>query len=228
MSIFLDVLTVAVFVIVIYRAYKIGLLRALFDFLGFIVSFGVAIIFSGPVGDWLDKTFFSKLVQGTVEHFATSGSESNKQFFTNLIGTLPQTVGNSLSGINSALGKFGSDAMKNLANSVSMPLSAIISRSIAFFAILIACLIIIGIVSHLTEIIRHFPVISTLNAFGGIIIGVVEAVIAMFVVSTLISLFISLMALQKNPPITAASVNATFVYKYIQNMNPLTGMLLKK
>jgi uncharacterized membrane protein required for colicin V production len=228
MSIFLDVLTVAVFIIVIFRAYRIGLLRALFDFLGFIVSFGVAMIFSDPVGRWLDKTFLSKFVRGTVEHFATSGSAGNKQFFTNLIGTLPQTVGNSLSGFNSELGKIGSDAMKNLVGSVSMPLSALISRGIAFFVILVVCLIAIGIISHLTEIIRHFPVIKTLNAVGGGLIGVVEAIIAMFVISTLVSLVISLMALQKNPPITIATVNATHIYKYIQNMNPLTSMLLKK
>lgn len=228
MSIFLDVLTVAIFVFVIFRAYKIGLFRALFDFLGFIVSFGVAIIFCGPLGSWLDQTFFSKLIRGTIEHYATSGSEGNKQFFNNLIGSLPQTIGNSLSGVNASLGKIGSDAIKNLVSSVSMPLSALISRSLAFFALFVVCLIAIGIVSHLTEIIRHFPMISTVNALGGALIGVVEAVIVMFVISTLISLLISLLALQKNPPITTASVNATHVYKYIQNMNPLTGMLLKK
>lgn len=228
MSIFLDVATVAIFIFVIYRAYKKGLIRTLIDMLGFIVSCVVAFFISKPVGQWIDQKFLNKFITGTITQFVKASGENNARFFNNLIGSFPGTVNKSLSGINSKLGELGEKAMNQAIQAVSVPLSSLISHSIAFFVILIICLVAIRFIARFSDIVKHMPVVRTLNGLGGAAIGVAEAVLIMFLLSTLLNIVISFMALQKDPPLTSATVNSTYVYKYIYNVNPLTTLLLKK
>ena len=231
MSIFLDILTVAVFIVTIYHAYKKGLVRTLIEFVGFIASFVVAFLLSNPLGQWIGNAFLNKFVSSSVTKLATSSGTSDTSgtaFLLKLASGLPGAVDKTLTGINAGLGTLGAKAMTSVITAVSVPLASLISRSIAFFIILIVCLVAIKIVAHISDIVRHMPVIGTINALAGAAIGVAEAVLVMFVLSTLLSLTISLMALQKNPPITNATINSTYVYKYVNNINPLTGMLLKK
>jgi len=227
MSVFLDVLTVAVFIVVIYRAYKKGLIRTLVELVGFIAACVAAFLLSNPVGQWINKAFISRFVSGSITQFAKSGSESNTAFFTKLVDSLPVTVNKSLSGINTSLGTLGEKAMTQVINAVSVPLSSLISRCIAFFILLIICLVAIKIIANLSDIVKHMPIIGALNAIGGAAIGIAEAVLVMFLLSTLLSIAVSLMALQKNPPISTSTINSTYVYKYVYNVNPLTSMLLK-
>ena len=228
MSIFLDVLTVVVFIVIIYRAYKKGIIRALIDLVGFAASFVVAFLLSEPIGKWIAGNFLNKLVSGTIKKNTTSSSAANGKFIAKLVGGIPDSIDKSLTAINVNLGSLGAKAMKSVVDAVSVPLASLISRGIAFFVILAICLVIVKILAHFSDIVRHLPVLGTLNALAGAAIGIVEAVIIMFVLCTLITLSISLMALQKNPPITKSTTDSTHIYKYIQNINPLTGMLLKK
>lgn len=228
MSIFLDALTVIVFIVVIYRAYKKGIIKALIDLVGFAASFVVAFLLSEPIGKWIAHNFLNRLLSGQIKQHTTSDSAANREFFIKLVGGIPESIGKSLTGINANLGLLGAKAMKSVTDAVSVPLASLISRGIAFFIILILCFAVVKMLAHLSDFVRHLPVIGTLNALAGAAIGIVEALIVMFVLCTLVTLFISLMALQKNPPVTKATTDSTYIYKYIQNINPLTGMLLKK
>lgn len=224
----LDIITVVVFIIVIYKAYRRGLVRALIEIAGFAVAFVVSFLLSDTVGQWINKVFLSRFVKGSITNLVKTSGKSNTEFFNKLVSNLPETVSKTLTGVNSNLGKLGGKAATEFTSSVSQPLSLMISRGIAFFILLAVCAIAIGIIAHMSDIVKRIPVIGTLNALAGAGVGVIEAIIIMCLLSTLMTLVISVMALQKNPPITQSTINSTQVYKYISNINPITGMLLKK
>lgn len=228
MSFFLDVITVAVFILVIYRAYRKGLIKTLIEMAGFIVSCLAAVCLSNPIGDWIDKKYFNELVTGLVTKFVKTSGENNLKFFTGLLGSFPGAVNKSLSGINAMIGKASEKAMTQVISRISAPVSASISRSISFFAILSVCFIAIRLLARFSDVVKRMPIIRTLNGLGGAAIGIIEAVLVMFVFSTLLNIVISFMALQKNPPLTSSTINSTYIYKYIYNVNPLTTLLLKK
>jgi uncharacterized membrane protein required for colicin V production len=228
MSLFLDALTVIVFIVVIFHAFKRGLIRALIELAGFAAAFAVAYLLSNPAGQWIANTFLNKFVSGSITQLAASSGKSNAAFFTKLVGSLPGIFEKTLTGINANLGTLGAKAMAELVKAVSMPLASLISRGIAFFVILAVCLVVVGMVAHLSDTVARMPVIGVLNSLAGAGVGILEALIIMFFISTLLALIISLMALQKNPPISVSTINSTQIYKYINNINPLTGMLLKK
>ena len=221
MSLFLDVLTVVVFIFVIYRAYKKGIIRALIEFVGFIASFVAAFFLSLPFGNWISNIFIYKFVNGRVTKLAKSGSITSSPFFKSFAGSVPKTIEKVLSETNSNLGALGEKAMKSIIEAVSVPVSALISREIAFFIILIVCFIVIRFIARASDVIRHVPVVGTLNSLAGAAVGIAEAFIIMFIICTLLSIAISLMALQKNPPVTNSVIDTTYIYKYINNINPL-------
>ncbi len=229
MGLFLDVLTVLVFIVTIYHAYKKGLVRAIIEFLGFIVAFAISYVLSAPFGEWINKTFLNKYVHGSIAQMtASNGNTAQSAAFTQMISQMPASIGNSLKNISSGLGSVGSKAAEGIISAVTMPLASVISRGIAFFILLMLCLVAVNLVVRLSDGIVHIPVIKTVNALGGAVVGIFEAMLIMFFISTLIALLISFMALSKNPPITSSTVNATHVYKYVNDVNPLTGILLKK
>lgn len=228
MSIFLDVITVAVYIIVIYHAYRKGLVRAVIEFAGFIISYVIAFMLSNPLGLWIDNAFLNKFVHGSLTQLASGGNTSKTgafdQILKNTTGAMPKMFQN----LNLGISNVGAKASSAIIDAVSMPLASILSRVIAFFIILALCLTAVGIVARLSDGIFRIPVISTVNSIGGAVIGIFEAMFLMFLISTLFSLMISLFALQKNPPVTMSNVNQTYIYKYVNNMNPLNSMLLKK
>jgi uncharacterized membrane protein required for colicin V production len=229
MGIFLDVLTVAVYIIVICHAYRKGLIRAVIEVVGFVAAFVISYLLSQPLGVFIDNTFLNKLVHGSLIQFAaTQSGAAQTVFLTQIMSQLPNTMSKGLQSLDLGMSSLGSNAAVAIANSVSMPLASILSRWIAFFIILLICLTIVGFVARLSSAVVHIPVIGTLNAIGGAVVGLIEAMIIMFFISALVSLLITLFALQKNPPITSQIVNSTYVFKYVHNINPLTGMLLNK
>lgn len=228
MSTFLDILTVIVFIIAIYRAYRKGFVRALVEILGFAAAFVVSFFLSEPLGNFIDNAFLKNFIHSSVSQIAKSGSQKNADLFAKIAGSIPSAVEKSLSGINEGLGQIGKTAMDNVVNAVSVPLAQLISRGIAFFLILIVCFTVIQMAAHMSSAFSRVPVFGSLNALAGAAIGIAEAFLIMFFISTFISIAISLCSLQKNPPLTTAVINSTSVYKYIHNINPITGMLLKK
>ena len=228
MAVILDVITVLVYIIVIYHAYKRGLLRAVINVVGFIASFVISFLFCQPLGNWIDSAFLNKFVHGSLSQLNSSQSgASSAAFFQQLISTMPAAMSKSLQDATPQLKSIGQKTAASVIDAVSAPLSSVLSRGIAFFVILALCLVLVGFLARISDAVVHIPILGKLNSIGGAVVGIFEAMIVMLIISTLLSLVISLMAIQKNPPITNSTVNSTYIYKYVHNINPLTGMLLK-
>jgi uncharacterized membrane protein required for colicin V production len=221
MSIFLDVMTVFVFIVIIYRSYKRGIIKTIINFVGCIASFVMAYFLSLPLGNWLNTTFVYKYVSGKIMEAAKSNDLINSQFFKDFVGSVPKTIEKALYATNSTLGALGEKVLKSVVEAVAVPLSQLISREIAFFIILFVCLIIISIIVRASDVIRRVPVIGTLNALAGAAVGVAEAFILMFIICAFVSIMLSFMSLQKNPLFTSSVIDSTHIYQYINNINPL-------
>lgn len=224
-SILFDVATVAIIALTVYEGYKRGLLKTVISIAGLILACLAAFIISNPVGDAINSSCMNKIVTGTLTKTVKSGSGD---FLSKIIGSIPNTVGTSLSGISKNLGDASEKAVSEAISAVCAPVSSIVSRCIAFIIILIICIIAIRVIAHFSDVLKHIPIVGTLNAVGGAVVGVIKAFLIMFLISTVVSVSVSVMALGKNPVITQKTIESTYIYKYIDNMNPLTRMLLNK
>ncbi|HEX2937386.1 MAG TPA: CvpA family protein [Ruminiclostridium sp.] len=227
MSFLLDAVTAIIFIVIIFGAYKKGFVRSLIELLGTVVSIIIAFQLSFPFGNWIDGTFMQKFVNNSITRLVSNNGNNSNEVINQLLSAVPKAAETTLSSLNNGLGTLGSKALEAVISAVSVPLSSLISRSMAFFIIFALCMVLLGIIAHATDVIFKLPVIGSINSLAGAVIGFVEAVIVIFIISAVISFSVSFFSLQKNPVITSNTIESTHIFKYINNINPLSGMLLK-
>jgi uncharacterized membrane protein required for colicin V production len=222
MSIIFDVLTVIIIIAIIWSSAKKGLVRSVIELAGYIASLIVAAVLSIPVGNWiylhLLKTFFDNQAAGYISSLTGGAREAFGQFLTQY---------NLSSDLLSGAAKSSGDALNGAVMSGVGAIGQIVGRGIAFVIIFLVCMILVRIIARLANIINRLPVIRGVNKFGGALIGVVKAALVMFVLCTIIAFMIPLFAVQKNPPFTNTTINNTYLFKYIYQVNPVKGILLK-
>jgi uncharacterized membrane protein required for colicin V production len=224
MNVIFDVLTVGIIVAVIWSSAAKGFVRSVIELCGYIASFIVAGIFSIPVGNWiyehLLKTAFYNGASGYIQTLTGAAEQSFKQF---LIDYHLNTD------ILSNAAKSGNDAVNSaIVKDLVAPMGSIIGRGIAFIVIFILCFALVRILAHVGDIINKLPVIRSINRLGGAAIGVVKAALIMFVICTIVAVLIPVFAVQKDPPFTNTTINSTYVFKTIYQVNPVKDILFKK
>lgn len=225
MNYLLDLVTVGVFILTVFFAYKRGFISAIIHFVGFLLAYLLAFVVSNPLGQAIDSSCMNKIVSGVVSGSVKSGGSD---FFSKIIGSIPSTVGNSLSGLSKTLGSESEKAISGLISAISAPISMMISRCIAFIVIFIIAIVAIRVIEHFSRLLKHVPIIGTLNSLLGGIVGIFEALLIMFLISTLVSISVSFASFDKKPWVSKNTIQSTYIYKYIDSMNPLTQMLLRK
>lgn len=230
MSLFLDVLTIAVLVFTVYRAFRRGLLRAVIELAGSIAAFLFAGWASAHVGAWLNRAFMNRYVHGTLKQAVSTYAGAGKEAFlqklvSQLTGAFTETkAAHALASLHLNV----ADAGKEMVSTLSMPLAQALSDTLAFCAVLALCFVAVGILARFSDAVFHVPLIGPLNALAGAAAGLLEAMLLLFFISTLVSLSLSFLALGKNPPFTEKQVQATHVYKYVEQINPVTHFLSGK
>ncbi|CDZ24550.1 putative membrane protein [[Clostridium] cellulosi] len=222
MSFVLDAAVVFIFISIVFRSYKRGFIRTAVGLVGTIAAYIIAFEFSYPLGNWIDSTFMQKYVNNTINGLASSNGVNSTGVFS--VSKSPASSGANFTDI---LTQFSSKAIDALISAASVPLSTLISRCIAFFIILSACMFVVETIIRMLDSIFKFPVLNPLNSIAGAAVGVIEAVIILAILSTLLSLILSLCSLQGNQLISINTIESTHIFKYVYNVNPLTYKLLK-
>lgn len=253
MRIFLDAAVVFIFIATVYYSYRKGLVRSLIEFFGFALSFLVSLALSNPLGRWIGNTFFLNFAQKQAQAYVSSaiGSAVNDpvKFFANAGNMVKQILSGlginidvlqSQQGLGSLLSQLqgggtdiagklaGTQAAKNIVNTIAATIAFDIGRCIAFVLLFAVCSVLVGIFARMSNVVFHIPVLGTVNALGGAAIGIFKAVIFLFIFSFFVMIFESFSSFQKNPIINQKIIDQTYIYKYVQNVNPLTKLLLKK
>lgn len=224
MSFIIDVVTVIIFISIVFHAYRKGFIRTLIEFVGTILSYVVAYKLSFPFGNWIDGNFINKFVNNEVGNNVKYATGSSSGLFSNFFGSIPQSVTKIFT---QAGDTFTAKATDSVVSAVSAPVSLFISRCIAFFVILAVCFFLLRLLSHLFVGVRRIPLIGKLNSLAGALIGILEAIVVLFIFCMILDFVISLETLGGHSFITSDVINATHIFKYINEANPLTGMLLK-
>lgn len=241
MAILLDVIVVAIIVITVLVCSKKGFIKSVFDMLQFAASVVAAIVFKGALASFIMTTTFYKNAYETILHKISEAlknvgskiidpSEIIDAFKTqnpDLVKFL-ESMGTSLedtklavqSTANAENGKFAELA----AQSIIEPVMESIAHIIAFIIIFIAAFILLEIAEHLLELVFDLPVLNTFNLAGGIIIGILCAILYA-------SLFVAVTApFVSNPEMLGGMWDAgvaekTVVYSFIRDNNILSFLV---
>lgn len=206
----IDILIAVVFVVFIIIGYKKGLLKSLYGIAALAASIIIAytlypyikdIMFGGVFGDWVRSMVQTKYVDPGL----TSNSLSNSA----LPEYMQSMVATGRIGISSALTMFFSDLVLNI---------------LAFIAVFIVTRILIAILGKVLHLISKLPVIHFFDKIGGILFGLIESLLILYLVFAAVY---AVTPLRENPA-AKAYINDSTLAKMMYENNPMVKLVMPK
>lgn len=237
MAIALDVIPVLIVLFTVLRAASKGFIRAIFDMLKFAISVICAIIFKNGLAGIIMKSGIYDKAGETLQYELTAaisraGANISSQEMLNAFKNenpnlvkLIESMGADLEKTRQAVESAALTGSENLAEiaaeHILAPTMESIAHVIAFAMIFVAAFLILWIAESILDTIFGLPVLNTLNRAGGVIVGILCAVLYT-------SLFVSISSpILSNPGAVGGNWDSgitekTVIYSYVENHNILS------
>ena len=213
MSIIVDLIILAILAICIFLGYKKGLTKCVIKILSFVIALAIAFVLFKPVSaliinnttiDDNIRDSIVSLIQDDVEEEGKVSKESN----------LPESM---IKHINKTIEESVNETKMTVVNNVAKELSIGIVNIFVAIGLFIIARIALIFVSAISSMITDLPIIKHVDKLGGVVYGLVEALIIVFIIFAIIS-FISPMI--ENSGIIVA-INKSIVGSILYNNNLL-------
>ena len=230
-------ITLAIVLVCVIRGVKLGLVRSVYGTFGFIIAISIAMSVSPYISDVLvDTPVYEaayKQVQRKLfsENYTPSAVNPADRNDKKEEETADQSAGSAETMLINALPlpKFVKEALISNNNQamydtlgitefrayIAAYITKMILQAVMFILLLIAIGVILYLITSALDLIAHLPVLHTLNKFGGLLFGVINAVIILWVLCTILTI-ISGTALGKEI-YRQISENAVLDFLYNQN-----------
>ncbi len=237
MAIALDIIIALIIVFTVWRSAAKGFIRTMFDMLKFAVSVICAIVFKNGLADIIMKSGLYDKARETLQYELSDAisragqnisSEEMLKAFKNEnpeLVKLVESMGANLDKTRQAVENAAVTGSENLseiaAKHILEPTMESIAHILAFAAIFLAVFILLWIAERILDTIFGLPVLHTLNRAGGVIVGVICAVLY-------VSLFVTITGpILSNPKTVAGEweeniTEKTYIYSYIERHNILS------
>lgn len=234
MTIILDILVLLIIGLSIFLAIKKGLIRTLFSLVGGLAAIVLAVSLSGPVSNWIDDKFVGPAVCKSVLT-SINGSNPGKSYEealkeVDVVGKLremPKGLRKTLEKLNVNVEEVMAAAdeseeaslaaKEKLIESIASPVSIKISKAIALIVLFIVFFVLLFFVTRLLDaVFRVLPFAKSINKVGGLIFGVVRAILIVMVFGALVHGLAS-----GNILLSLEDLDNTILLKVINKINPI-------
>jgi len=221
----LDLLIIAVVVFFSWRGWKKGLILTLFGLVAvFVALIGanfLATRFEPAAADYLAPRFEAMLTDQFSRELENEQKARPEISFdelpvSNLVVDFLKDVGlfESLAEDFSATVKdTAQKSIESAAGVIAVGLAKLVAKTLLFILFFAGILILWFIVSHLLDLVFKLPVLDTLNSTGGMICGLVKALLIVWIAVLLFQL--------KSNLITAETLKSSFILRFFIEYNPI-------
>ena len=224
----LDIIILIILVAFILFGMAKGLIRTIFNFFSFILSFAIANWLHPHMTNFLRTTgaLYDSLKQYVAEALNLQGiwQETGKAAESALIEALPLPgfiKGPMITGNNPEVYKLLD--VSGLEDYIAGFVANIILSGIAFILVFLIALITVKVLGHTLDLIARLPVIHSFNKLGGALAGLGVGVVIIWILTAASVLFIARPSLTWLYDALPGSVIAKFFY----DSNPLLNIVLK-
>jgi uncharacterized membrane protein required for colicin V production len=186
MSLIIDLVILALILLCVFFGYKKGLTKCVIKILAFVIAVVVAAIFFKPISNMvIEKTQIDDNIKNSIVSLVKDDVEETGKVSEET--SLPQSMVNYINeSIDNSINEVKTTVVENTADQIS---KTVINVGVAIILFVLARIALM-FVSALSSIITDLPLIKQFDKVGGIIYGLIEALIIIFVVFAIIS-FIS-------------------------------------
>ena len=200
MSLFLDLLLIAIFVVTIASAYNKGFFRSVMDLASAVASillaYTVTPVLSGAIYSKYLHRSLSDALASTIASMAKEGVDAaskpvydlgklleNEQF-----GTIVNKYGADMNGIASLIESSADDTYESvvkIADAVADPIATTLSTVIAFAATFIIAFALLKVFTVIVGSFFRLPVLRSMDKGLGLVLGIVTATVTVFAIAML-------------------------------------------
>lgn len=217
----LDLIIIAALMLFMYIGYRRGLIRTVFSLFSFIFAIALASYLYPRVAEWLRST---PLFTGLKDYISRAmGLEDVVQAHTaELVATLPLP-----DLLQRALLMHDTPNMFELLNVVTIEeyiagfFAGMAINIIAMVLVFILVRVVLGIIAGMLDIVGRLPVIRSFNHGGGLLLGLVQGVIIVWIGLAVMNLFF----LDPTRPELMQLLNESLIAGWIYDNNPIMAML---
>lgn len=218
MSLIIDLIVLGLIVLCVFFGYKKGLTKCIIKILSFVIALVIAFVLFKPVSNFvinnttLDdniRNSIVELVQDDVSETGEVKEESN----------LPQAMVNY---INEQITNTVEQTKETVVNTVADKIAIIAVNVCVALGLFIIARVALMFVSAISSLVTDLPIIKQVDKTGGIIYGLIEALLILFIIFAIIS-FISPM-IEGSGLITA--INKSILGSILYNNNLLLNIIL--
>lgn len=185
MSLFVDLIILAILLLCIFLGYKKGLVGVLLKLFSFILSLLLSFILVTPISNIvIDKTSIDEKIESAVVNFISGDTEKKAE--------TSSTITNY---INNYVSKYKYESQEFIAQNISKELTKIVISIATFIVLFIIIRIVLFFVSFITNALAELPIIKQINISGGVIYGIIEGLFIIYFALAIIS-FLDIPSLQ--------------------------------
>ncbi len=224
MSVILDVIIVAVFVIALVWSVKRGFIKAMTGLISFVAALAVALWLSAPVAGWAYSTLVAPPVSAALEQVQTDVGQSAATSADAVLEGLPDGVRNLLTsvGISSGddltakLSPNGSGTLiERVITDVIEPTATALLRMIAMLLLFLLTSFLVSLLLKVVDKVFKLPLLKGVNQTLGFIPGVLNGVVSVLLAVAIIQILCSLGVL-----ITPEQIAGTAILSRLTAINP--------
>ena len=183
MGLIVDLIVIAVILIFMFIGYKKGLTGSLIKLLSFAIAVVVALVFYKPLANTIikdtviDDNIKTAIVETLNKNSATDETTEEKKESTNFIQNIEESIA-----------KQANEAKNEIIEQTANQATQTVVYAGSLLVLFIGARLALGIISIFVKQITKLPVIKQVDKAGGIIYGVAEGLLIVYVVFAVISL----------------------------------------
>lgn len=217
MSLIIDLIILGLILLCIFLGYKKGLTKCIIKILSFVIAIIIAVVLFKPISNFVinNTQIDDNIKNSIVEIVADDVSETGK---VKEDSNLPKSIVNH---INESIENSVNETKQTVVNAVAEQISKTAVNVGVAIALFIVARVALIFVSAISSLITDLPIIKQFNKAGGVIYGLVEALIIIFIVFAIIS-FISPMIEGSG---LIAAINKSIIGSVFYNNNLLMNII---
>lgn len=220
MSIIIDLILIGIILLSTFLGYKKGLIGVAFKIVSFIIALIVTLILFKPISNYIiTNTELANTIENTiVEKLSTTQIEEGK--IKEESTDLPNVVVDYINGgIQSGVNQAKDSVVKVVAHNLTETAISII----VMIGIFIITRLILLFAKAILDAVSEIPIVKQFNEVGGIIYGIIRAILLIYVILAIISLIAPML----DKTMILSAINNSILTKILYNNNIILMMFFK-
>ncbi len=227
MALAVDISIVLIMALIVWRSAVHGFVRTVIEVVGYVLSAIIALSLSSVIADAVYDNILRPKVISAVQTTADKTSVGAENFAEDVWDNLPSfisgTVGffgskeDAISGIGSCVQKGGNSAAQNIADKAVKPIAINLVRTLSSAVMFIILLAAVKFLAKAVNQIFSIPVIGSINATLGGVIGVAKGFVLVFVLVFVIRIAVNAMS-GEFWIFNDKLINETYLFRFVYDL----------